>query len=381
MGKVRTVFGVVAIGCALSLVMSTGAVGAAVDKATQVFVTNDAAHPVPVAGTVGISGTPRVHLDSNQVEVTNPVAVGGTVAVVPALPAEPFQAAANLRFGFGSLNPCVNCDDQILYDVPDGKVAVIQHVSVSSKATEHIVPQISITSAATSGDLTSSRRSTWTPTSAAAGSRWAASPRPSTHRSRPMHCGRWVGRGDVAVDLMVIPAQANTSRPGARAARIPPHDRATARVTPGLEPALVDHRPLSITALEPTDSRTFDIRVAGPAALLVAKVIKIGERLGQSETRPDRLKEKDALDAFRILQAVSTADLVAGLRTHRDDANARPVSAAALRLLSLESLSAAGVLPRLAAAAALDDPTVAPSFVALAEQLVASAEADGPQSE
>jgi hypothetical protein len=124
--------------------------------------------------------------------------------------------------------------------------------------------------------------------------------------------GRWVGHGDVAVDLMVIPAQANTSRRDARAARIPPHERATARVTPGLEPALADHQPLTITALEPTDSRTFDIRVAGPAALLVAKLIKIGERLDQSEKRPDRLKEKDALDAFRILQTVSTADLVAG---------------------------------------------------------------------
>ena len=186
--------------------------------------------------------------------------------------------------------------------------------------------------------------------------------------------GRWVGRGDVALDLMVIPAQANTSKPGARAARIPPHEPATARVTPGLEPALVDHQPLTITALEPTDSRTFDIRVAGPAALLVAKLIKIGERLDQSQTRPDRLKEKDALDTFRILQAISTADLVAGLRTHQDDANAQPVSATALTLLRLEGLSAAGALPRLASTASLGDPTVAPSFVALAEQLIASTE-------
>lgn len=190
--------------------------------------------------------------------------------------------------------------------------------------------------------------------------------------------GRWVGRGDVAVDLMVIPAQANTRRRGARAARIPPHERATARITPGLEPALVDHQPLTIAALEPTDNRTFDIRVAGPAALLVAKLIKIGERLDQNETRPDRLKEKDALDAFRLLQAVSTADLVAGLSTHRDDADAKPVSAEALKLLSLEGLNASGVLPRLAATAALNDPTVAPSFIALAEQLVAATEADGP---
>jgi hypothetical protein len=60
-------------------------------------------------------------------------------------------------------------------------------------------------------------------------------------------------------------------------------------------------------------------------------------------------------------------------------ATARPVSAAAFGLLSTEGLSVAGVLPRLAASAALGDPTVAPSFVALAEQLVAASEADEPK--
>lgn len=192
--------------------------------------------------------------------------------------------------------------------------------------------------------------------------------------------GRWVGRGDVAVDLMVVPGQANTNRPGARAARIPPHERATARITRGLEPALADHQPLTIAALEPTDARTFDIRVAGPAALLVAKVIKIGERLDQSLARPDRLKEKDALDAFRILQAVSTFTLVAGFRTHGEDVDAQPVSTSALDLLRLEGLGVAGALPRLAASAALGDPTVAPSFVALAEQLLTALDVDETKS-
>lgn len=185
--------------------------------------------------------------------------------------------------------------------------------------------------------------------------------------------GRWVGRKDIAVDLMVVPSQANVTKKGARAAKLPPHDRATARVTPGLEPALVDHEPLSIAALDTTDDRSYDIRVAGPAALLVAKLTKIGERMGQVETRPDRLKEKDALDAFRLLQAVSTAGLVLGLEIHLDDADAAPVSTAAMDLLRLEGLDAGGILPRLAGAAALGDPTVAPSFAALARQLFEAA--------
>ena len=75
------------------------------------------------------------------------------------------------------------------------------------------------------------------------------------------------------------------------------------------EPALVDHQRVSIGALEPSDGRTFDLAVAGPAALLVAKIIKISERLRQADRQPDRLKEKDALDTFRLLKSVDTGDL------------------------------------------------------------------------
>lgn len=188
--------------------------------------------------------------------------------------------------------------------------------------------------------------------------------------------GSWVGRGDVTIDLMVTPGQANISRAGARAARSPPHQRATARITHGLEPSLADHQPLTISALEPTDARTFDIRVAGPAALLVAKVTKISERLDQSLSRPHRLREKDALDAFRILQAVSTLTLVAGIKTHDEDVDARPVTASALDFLRRDGLAVASALPRLAASAALGESTVAPSFVALTEQLFAALDGD-----
>ena len=51
-----------------------------------------------------------------------------------------------------------------------------------------------------------------------------------------------------------------------------------------------------------TEVRSAIINVAGPAALLVAKLHKIGERVGS----PDRLNDKDAHDAYRLLVATDT---------------------------------------------------------------------------
>ena len=152
--------------------------------------------------------------------------------------------------------------------------------------------------------------------------------------------GHWVAPSDVAVDLMGVPHQAGTQKQSARAARLAPHNRFTARIARGLEPALVDHERVTIRALEPVDARTFDLAIAGPAALLVAKVIKIRERLGQADRQPDRLKEEDALDAFRLLQAIDTTDLVVGLTKHRGEPNAAAVTDEALGLVSLHASTA-----------------------------------------
>ena len=72
---------------------------------------------------------------------------------------------------------------------------------------------------------------------------------------------------------MVVPHQAGTTKASARAARIAPHEKLTARIARGLEPALLDNAIVTIAALEPGDPRTCDLRVAGPAALLTAKAI------------------------------------------------------------------------------------------------------------
>lgn len=184
--------------------------------------------------------------------------------------------------------------------------------------------------------------------------------------------GHWVDGREVAVDLMVVPHQAGTTKPSARAARLAPHEKLTARIARGLEPALVDHSMVSIEALEPGDHRSIDLRVAGPAALLTAKAIKIGERLEQADAQPDRLKEKDALDAFRILQAVDTADLVEGFASHGADEYAGAVTAEAIEIYRAHATTADGRIAQLAAAAAHGDPVVAPSFAALVGVLLAA---------
>ena len=185
------------------------------------------------------------------------------------------------------------------------------------------------------------------------------------------HPGRWLGKGDVAVDIMVVPSQSGRQKARARAARLPGHAASVARITPGLEPALVDHAPRTLTALDPRDHRQVTINIAGPAALLIAKAIKVQERLADADRGTgERLKQKDALDMLRLLQAVETADLVAGLRSHLGDNDAKEVTTRGLHFLKEHGLTSTSRLATLATAAAGGDPTVAPSFEALAQALL-----------
>lgn len=184
--------------------------------------------------------------------------------------------------------------------------------------------------------------------------------------------GHWVAASDVAVDLMVVPHQAGTTKVSARAARIAPHEKLTARIARGLEPALLDNEIVTITALESGDARRCDLRVAGPAALLTAKTIKIGERLEHADRRPDRLKEKDGLDAFRLLQAIEIPELVRGFEKHRQDEHASAVTAEALDTFRAHGSTPQGRLAQLAAAATQGEPTVAPAFAALVNELLAA---------
>ncbi len=62
-----------------------------------------------------------------------------------------------------------------------------------------------------------------------------------------------------------------------------------------------------IRGLDSTDSRAYLANVAGPAALLVAKLHKLGDR----QLSPDRLVDKDAHDLYRLFVATPTDRLAA----------------------------------------------------------------------
>lgn len=115
--------------------------------------------------------------------------------------------------------------------------------------------------------------------------------------------GAWLSPAGIPVDLMVPDALAEGG--GSRGARIPPHSKHATRRTVGLEACVIDNEILLISALDPVDKRTFNARVAGPAALLIAKVHKIHERRDE----PGRLNDKDAHDVYRLLLA--TTDMAA----------------------------------------------------------------------
>jgi hypothetical protein len=120
--------------------------------------------------------------------------------------------------------------------------------------------------------------------------------------------GAWLNANGIPVDLMVPEALAGGG--GRRGGRIPPHDRRATRRAAGLEAAVVDHAAMLIRALAPDDPRCHTANVAGPAALLVAKLHKLGER----RSTPGRLVDKDAHDLYRLLVAVQTDHLARRLR-------------------------------------------------------------------
>ncbi|HEY7892717.1 MAG TPA: GSU2403 family nucleotidyltransferase fold protein [Solirubrobacteraceae bacterium] len=146
--------------------------------------------------------------------------------------------------------------------------------------------------------------------------------------------GSWFNDSGMPVDLMVPDALAGAG--GRRGARIPPHSKSAARRAVGLEAAIVDNTLMRIGALTPHDQRTFTTKVASPAALLVAKLHKIGERT----STPERLIDKDAHDLYRLLVATPTDQLAKALNRLQKDPLADHVTQLALTWLA--DLFAAG---------------------------------------
>jgi hypothetical protein len=91
-----------------------------------------------------------------------------------------------------------------------------------------------------------------------------------------------------------------------------------------------------VKALAPSDDRACAANVTGPAALLVAKLHKLGER----QATPGRLADKDAHDLYRLLRLIPTSRFVSTLPQLARDELAGMVTKQALTYL--DDLFAAG---------------------------------------
>lgn len=186
--------------------------------------------------------------------------------------------------------------------------------------------------------------------------------------------GAWRGRFGVAVDLMVPEALSGGS--SRRSARLPVHGSRAARRTLGLEPALVDNEAHDIGSFEAADPRRVRLRVAGPAALIIAKVTKIEER---RET-PARHQPKDGLDVLRLLQSTPTETMAQRLVALARDPVAGRVTIAAVAALRADGRDPQGLVASLAAAGVgnlADRDTIRGSAAILVEELLAAFDAHG----
>jgi hypothetical protein len=181
--------------------------------------------------------------------------------------------------------------------------------------------------------------------------------------------GIWEHAGG-QVDLLVPEALADPT--GRRAARLPGHGRPTARKVSGIEGAVVDNEIQTVRALEPHDLRSIRIRVAGPGALLISKAFKLAERT--EERDQDRLADKDAFDAYRLLQ-LPTARLAGGIRRMLEDGRTRPTGEAGIEHIRRLFASADATGSQMAGRSVerVGDPeTVRLASAALAEELLST---------
>ncbi len=172
---------------------------------------------------------------------------------------------------------------------------------------------------------------------------------------------------DIGIDLLVAETFAGGGR---RAARIPPHAHHSARQTPGLEATTVDNDPMTITSLEPDgDHRATQVKVAGIAALLVAKAYKIHDRL--QDPRPGQDADKDAGDVLRLMAASDPDTVIARFNRLLEDAHVSHVVEEGLRRLRVQFEASAtpgtDMAVRAIGGVAMPEATIraiAPAFVA-----------------
>lgn len=118
--------------------------------------------------------------------------------------------------------------------------------------------------------------------------------------------GQWLSPEGIPVDIMV--PKKISGRPGnGRSARLEGHANKSVRVTEGLEGCVVSNSMMEIASLVPGDSRKFNLKVANPSSIIIAKSFKIAEHLRANR----RIENKDSFDIFRLLAHVPIQNLVA----------------------------------------------------------------------
>jgi hypothetical protein len=132
-------------------------------------------------------------------------------------------------------------------------------------------------------------------------------------------------KGPIQVDLLVPEGLASSK--GTRTAHLDGHGSATARKVRGLEAVAVDSGSMTIRSLDVHDSRKVRMLVAGPGALLIAKLVKLAERAAEKSQR--RLEAKDAFDIYRLLQ-LPTLDLAKHVQLALNDSRSAEVAQFAL---------------------------------------------------
>lgn len=150
--------------------------------------------------------------------------------------------------------------------------------------------------------------------------------------------GRWETPDGIIVDLMV--PDALVSRKG-RSVKMDPHSKSTARRTVGIEGCLIDNSILKIPSISPNDYREFEIRVAKPSALLIAKLHKIYDRIEKRNESPN----KDAHDIYRLLAATDERQFLDGIRlllSHEISKSVTQKGLEILKVLFATSVDSAG---------------------------------------
>lgn len=164
---------------------------------------------------------------------------------------------------------------------------------------------------------------------------------------------------DVVVPVDLIVPMHVAAGPGRRSARLTGgHGKHSARKSEGLEGALVDHGPVEITSIDPADERSIVINVAGEAAMLVAKLHKLGDRL----EKPERLDAKDAGDVCRLFDVIAPDDMATRLKRLLDDERSAGATTKAIAYGDVLFGSATGTGVRLGVEAlrtTIPGPTVA----------------------